>query len=333
MIVDTLDLDSLPVGICRLWVEVVRNAFGQPECVPVLVAKGRKPGKVVGLTAAVHGDELNGISTIHRLFDRLDCNNMRGSVVGVAVVNHPGFMRGERRFVDGKDLNHTFPGTPTGSVSDVYAYRLVQRIIRRFDVLLDLHTASFGRVNSLYVRADMTEPTTARMAFLQRPQVIVHNPPADRTLRGAAAALGIPAITVEIGDPNRFQHRYIRRTLVGVRAVLMELGVVAKRHVAEGGPPIICSDSHWVYTDGGGLLTVLPKVTDLVAEGEEIAHLVDIFGDPVATYRAPHYGVVIGHSIEPVARTGARILHIGRLATEADTHILGREDGAVPVMH
>ncbi len=331
--VSSLDLDDLPVGISRVWIQVGQDSMGQPECLPVLVAKGRKPGKTVGLTAAVHGNELNGLPTIHRLFDRLEPNSMRGTVVGVVVANLPGFARGQRFFADGRDLNHRFPGVADGSESDVFAYRLLHRVVDRFDVLLDLHTASFGRVNCLYVRADMTDPTTARMAFLQRPQVIVHNPPADMTLRGAAAELGIPAITVEIGDPHRFQHRYIKRTLVGIRSVLMELGVIAKRPVSQGGPPIMCRASGWVYTDRGGLLRVLPKVTDLVAEGEEIATLVDVFGDPSTAYTAPHYGVVIGHSVEPVARTGARVLHLGELATEADTHLLLRGDGAEPLLH
>jgi predicted deacylase len=331
--VESLELDDLPVGISRLWVQIGQDAMGQPECLPILVAKGRKPGRTVGLTAAVHGNELNGLPTIHRLFDRLEPNAMRGIVVGVVVVNLPGFHRGQRFFSDGRDLNHRFPGEPAGSESDVYAHRLLHRVIDRFDVLLDLHTASFGRVNCLYVRADMTDPTTARMAFLQRPQVIVHNPPADMTLRGAAADLGIPAITVEIGDPHRFQHRYIKRTLVGIRSVLMELGVIAKRPVSQGGPPVMCRASSWVYTDRGGLLRVLPKVTDLVAEGEEIATLVDVFGDPATRYTAPHYGVVIGHSTEPVARTGARILHLGEIVTDDDTDLLLRGDSAELFLH
>ena len=69
------------------------------------------------------------------------------------------------------------------------------------------------------------------------------------------------------------------------------------------------------------------------SEGEEIARMVDIFGDHVATYHARHFGVVIGHSTEPLARTGSRILHLGILATDDDTHLLMREDGATPVLH
>ena len=41
---------------------------------------------------------------------------------------------------------------------------------------------------------------------------------------------------------------------------------------------------------------------------------VDVFGDLVREYVAPHRGIVIGKSVEPVSATGARILHLGHMA-------------------
>ena len=109
------------------------------------------------------------------------------------------------------------------------------------------------------------------MAYLQRPQIILHDPPSDRTLRGAAMELKIPAITVEIRDPQRFQNESIKRSLIGLRSVLSEVGMLSKRTVAPGPPPVLCEDSNWLYTDHGGLLEVFPDVTDPVTEGEPIA--------------------------------------------------------------
>lgn len=48
------------------------------------------------------------------------------------------------------------------------------------------------------------------MARLQQPQIILHNSGQDGTLRSAAAARGIKAITVEIGNPQTFQDRYVQ---------------------------------------------------------------------------------------------------------------------------
>ena len=149
------------------------------------------------------------------------------------------------------------------------------------------------------------------MALLQRPQIILHNPPADSTLRGAAMELGIPAITVEIGDPQRFQPRFIRSTRAGLRDLLADAGMLPRRKRADAPAPILCGSSQWLYTDHGGLLEVLPDVAVRVTRGETVARLRDAFGDIFSSFVAPHDGVVIGKSNNPVGPTGSRILHLG----------------------
>ena len=310
-----LDIESLPRGATtRVFVELVADGLAAGVRVPVLVARGHRPGPVFGITAAVHGNELNGIPVIHDLFARLDPATVRGCVVGVLVANVPGLHQHRRELSDGTDLNRIMPGRENGNVAEVYASRLIGRIINRFDYHVDLHTASFGRVNSLYVRADMNHEKSAAMAYLQRPQIIVHNEASDHTLRGAAMEMGIPSITVEIGDPQRFQRRFIKNARIGLRAVLSYAGVVRKRPVADGPEPVICSSSSWMYTDRGGLLEVLPGVTYRVAEGEVVGRIRNAFGDVIREYKAPIDGIVVGRSVNPVGQTGARILHLGRVA-------------------
>lgn len=317
--VDDLHLHDLPRGTrTRLWLEVAQDALGLPIRLPVLVARGRVAGKTAAITAAVHGDEVNGIPVIHRLFAQLDPARMRGDLIAVPVVNVIAFELHSRRMHEAVDLNHAFPGNASGNLGAVLAHRLLERIVHPADLLIDLHTASRGRANPLYVRADMKHPASAQMAYLQRPQIILHNPPSDGTLRGAAAEHGIPAITVEIGNPSRVQKEVARRATVGVRAVLAEHGIIPRRPVALGPPPVLCSRSRWLYTDDGGLLEVLPALVDRVQEGEPIATLTDLFGEHRRTYTAPEDGIVIGRSVDPVAATGARLLHLGALATDAD---------------
>ncbi len=325
-IVDELALDQLPRGVCtKLLVDLINDGLGRSLRLPVMVARGQHPGPILGITAALHGNELNGIPVIHDLFKSLDLKSLRGTIVGVIVVNVPAYLNNARTFDDRTDMNHVMPGKPQGSIAQIYAHRFLNRIIRHFEYLIDLHTASFGNVNSLYVRTDMTNEITAQMAYLQRPQIILHNPASDRTLRGAAAELGIPAITVEIGDPQIFQPRVIAASLSGVRRVMAEIGMLAKRsrkrrESQKPGPqPVLCSSSDWIYTDSGGLLDVLPKPTDIVKANDVIALQRDIFGEVIAQYRAPHDGIVIGKSMNPVAQTGARIAHLGAIASPENT--------------
>lgn len=311
-VIRELDLESIPKGtIQRYWLHLVTDGMGLPVFVPVIVAKGRTGGPVVGLTAAVHGNELNGIPVIQRLFREIDAEQLRGTVVGVPVVNLPSLLRKKRRFIDGTDLNHIMPGRADGNVSQVYAYRIMNWIVRKFDYLIDLHTASFGRVNSYYIRADMDDKTTRRMALLQNAQIIVHNPPSDGTLRGAADELGIHAITLEVGNPNTFQKGHIRSGLTGIFNVLTDLDMIDDTVEEPEIPAVICRDSFWLYTDTGGVLTVQPGVTDLVEKGQEVAALRNIFGDLIKRYESPEAGVVIGKSVSPINQTGGRILHLG----------------------
>ncbi len=235
-----------------------------------------------------------------------------GSIVAVVVVNPVGFLRYQRGFADGQDLNRIMPGKKGGSASQSFAHALMERLVRHFDFLLDLHTASFGRVNSLYVRADMREPHTHRLALLQRPQIIVHNSGPDGSLRGACAALGKPCITVEIGDPQIIDAARTESALRGVRNTLRHLKMAA---VPEDGgsdaDPVVVSRSFWLFSRAAGILTVKPSVAAWVKRGEVVAEIHSVWGDLVDSVVADRDAIVVGKSTNPVCNTGDRVLHLG----------------------
>lgn len=310
-----LDLESLARGEKhRVLLELMEDALGQGIDLPILVARGRREGPVFGLTAALHGNEINGLPVIHRIFESIELTQLRGTIVAVCVVNVPGFRLHQRVMDNGTDLNMIFPGRAKGNVPQVFAHRFMQRVVSKFDRLLDLHTASFGRVNSLYARVDMDDPTARRMAYLLRPEIILHNRASDRTLRGTATAANIPAVTIEIGDPQRFQPNFIRSTVQGTRRLLQEAKMLPKKKLALGPEPVICESSRWYYTDRGGLLIVEPDLRERVEKNQLLATLRNPFGDLVCEYKAPRDGIIIGKSVNPVGAAGARIAHIGKIA-------------------
>ena len=311
-IVETFRLEDTPKGAIRFyWLKIVSDGLGTPISVPLMVARGIKDGPVVGLTAAVHGNELNGIPVIQRLFRELEVNELNGTIIGVPVVNIPSYQRKKRRFIDGVDLNHIMPGKTNGNVSQVYAYRFLNRVVKHFDYLLDLHTASLGRINSYYVRADMDQPEVKQLALLQNADIIVHNPPSDGTLRGAADELGIHAITLEVGNPNTFQKRLIRSGIEGIHNVLSYLQMIPDEIEAPEKETVLCQKSYWIYTDTGGLLTVHVELREQVLKGRLLASIRDVFGNLIKEYHAPEDGIIIGKSTNPVSQTGSRILHFG----------------------
>ncbi|KAJ1648380.1 hypothetical protein LPJ64_000329 [Coemansia asiatica] len=307
-----LDLDSFPVGkISRVWIALAEDGMGLPIRVPVMVAKGALQGPVVGITAALHGNELNGIPLTHRLFKDLDPQTLHGTLVAVPVANSPGYLLSQRGYSDGSDLNRLMPGKPDASGPQVYAYNLMQRIVRHFEYLIDLHTASCGRINSLYVRTNLRDPRTARMARLQNPQIIVHNTSPGGSLRGAAMDLGIPAITVEIGDPSTFNEIYVKNALIGVTNILSQMTMLPDQETPTDYEPVVCSRSYWIFAKSGGILTVYPELATWVRAGDLIATVHNVFGDVEEEYYAPQDGVIVGKHIDPVCQTGNRILHLG----------------------
>jgi len=308
----SLELERFPKGeITKGWVHVVNDGLGAPIKVPFMVARGEQDGPVLGLTAAVHGNELNGIPVIQKLFSQIKPSELHGTIVGVLVMNVPGVLNGVRVFNDKVDLNRIAPGDPKGTTSQVYIHRLLERIVYRFDYLIDLHTASFGRRNSYYIRADMSDEVTSRMAKLQGPEIILNNPPSGRSVRGCAAERGIKSITIELRDPNLFQRSVIDDAVYGIQNVCYDLGLL------EGSPtcPVqeitLCSDSYWHYTDEGGILEVHPHILDHVEAGSKMATVRSIFGEVTKEFFTKEAGIVIGKSVNPINQTGSRILHLG----------------------
>lgn len=328
-IVTAVQVDEWPRGkITNLQVQLVGNGLGQIVHVPVILLRGREDGPNLGVTAVVHGDELNGIGLIHSLVDGLDPKELRGTMIAVPVVNVPGYLREQRRFIDGRDLNRIMPGRPDGIPSEVFAYRFLERIASCFDVLLDLHTASSGRANSFYVRANLKDETTAWMAYAQYPDIILHNHARDGTLRGAMMERGVPSITIELGNPSSFQRKVVQMGTEGLLNIMGRLGMIDhEMHEHRKRKPVVCTESRWMYTQAGGVLRVFPELGDRIKAGEVVARVDDIYGNRLEEYAAPRDGVVIGKSLNPVNPTGSRILHLGTIATPKE---LKEDFAAIP---
>ena len=120
---DDLKISSLKKGeVHRFHIHMSDNALGVPWRVPVVIIRGIGKGPVFGITAAVHGDELNGISTIFKLIDEINPMKLNGTLVLVPISNIPGYLENQRYFSDHTDLNRIMPGSPVGTPSSVYCH-------------------------------------------------------------------------------------------------------------------------------------------------------------------------------------------------------------------
>lgn len=316
--VENLSVQALEAGkIHHVWLSLGKDHLSNDIKVPVLVAKGREAGPVLGITAGIHGNELNGIAIIHELFDRLDAAKLKGTVVAVSGLNPLAIANNQREFIDGTDLNRIFPGKENGNRSEQMAYRIGEKIIPVFDYHVDLHTASFGRINALYGRGDMQNDTLAGMLKALAPDIIVSNKgkasfgsASGLTMRAFAIASGIPSITIEYGNPQVYQKEMVDRGFAGLQNLMAYLGFL-KGTVQAPKEIKVCTKSYWLYTDKGGYLDVVVDLKQELKQNDVIAILKDSFGAVLATYTAPEDGIVVGKSTNPVSSSGSRILHLG----------------------
>lgn len=291
---------------------------------PVLVVNGVKPGPVLCLTAAVHGDELNGIEIVRRVLYNLKVDKLSGTVVGVPIVNLQGFRRASRYLSDRRDLNRFFPGDPNGSSAARIAHSFFQEIISRCDALVDLHTGSFYRTNLPQLRADLSKPEVVEITEGFGATVIVQSKGAIGTLRRAAVDIGIPAVTLEAGEPMRLQEEQVAHGVKGIRTLMNKLGMYDYSSFW-GDPEPIYYKSVWVRANQGGILFSEVELGKKVDPGEQLGTITDPITNVRKTVVSPFKGRIIGMALNQFVMPGFAAFHIG---IQADEKVIAEQSEA-----
>jgi predicted deacylase len=322
---------SFPIGGVRVRpgnsknveLPITRLITGQEASLPVRVIHGREDGPTVWLSAAIHGDEINGIEVISQVLARLDPNTFKGTLVAVPVVNVLGFMIGSRYLPDRRDLNRSFPGSARGSLAARIAYLFMDEVVSKCEVGIDLHTGADRRTNLPQVRADLSDPQTLELAQSFGAPVILDAKLRDGSLRSAALSRGARVLLYEAGEAGRFDGWAIEAGVIGVQRVLGTLGMVSPGTVSSGsvssgtvGPetvPSVCRSSGWVRSRRTGMLTLDVNLGDRVIEDQRIGGLSDTFGKRVQVIRADRTGIVIGLTRAPFVNSGDALVHIAEV--------------------
>lgn len=305
-----LDTDILPGTAQRLSWSATELFAGVPVSTPVLVVNGALPGPTLCLTAAVHGDELNGIEIVRRVLHDLDPKKLSGAVIGVPIVNVQGFRRASRYLPDRRDLNRYFPGNPNGSAAARIAHSLFTEVIAHCDALVDLHTGSFERTNLPQIRADLRNPDVVTLTLGFGSMVVLHNEPLVGTLRHAATLAGIPTVTVEAGGPSQLELAEVKHGVKGIKILLTTLGMVKKKRLW-GDPEPVYYRSSWVRVDNGGILLADVSLGSTVREGDLLGTITDPMSNASTELRSPYAGRIIGMARNQVVMPGFAAFHIG----------------------
>jgi hypothetical protein len=304
--------EKIPPGSSRQLAWSATELFeGVSVATPVLAVHGATSGPVLCLTAAIHGDELNGIEIVRRVLHALEPSALSGTVVGVPIVNIQAFRRGSRYLPDRRDLNRYFPGSPDGSAASRIAHSLFHNIVRHCDALVDLHTGSFDRANLPQLRADLSHAGVVALARGFGATVIVNSQPRAGTLRSAATRAGIPTVTFEAGGPEQLELEEIAHGVRGIEALLRTLGMLADARPAPTRETIYAGSS-WIRADRGGILMSDVELGSEVHKGDLLGRLTDPITNETTAIYSPSAGRVIGMARNQVVRPGFAAYHLGK---------------------
>ncbi len=277
---------------------------------PVAVVNGTRPGPRLWLSAAVHGDELNGVEIIRQVLTELRARSVRGTVVAEPIVNVFGFVNESRYLPDRRDLNRSFPGSPRGSLAARLAHIFMEQVVGRCDYGVDLHTGSDHRTNLPQVRADLDDPRTREVAKAFAAPVSIHSQVRDGSLREACVKRGIPILLYEGGEAHRFDDAAVDAGVAGVLRVLAALGIRGTSEASPPPPTTVVRTTRWVRARRSGIMRLAVGAGDTVARGDVVAVISDALGDSKVTVRASSDGMVIGFTRNPLVSQGDAVVHL-----------------------
>ena len=277
---------------------------------PVKVICGRKAGPVLFVSAAVHGDELNGVEVIRRLLRLKALRSIRGTLLAVPIVNVHGFLDQSRYLPDRRDLNRSFPGSAKGSIASRLAHLFINEIMSKADYGVDLHTGAINRSNLPQIRANLDDAETLDIAMAFGAPVVINSNIRDGSLRACASERGMSMLIYEAGEALRFDETCIRAGLRGILNVMRHIGMLPKKKTSKQVTPVVARSTQWVRAGTSGIVNAKARLGSTITKGQRLATISSPLGDDQEDVIAPFDGIVIGRSNLPLAHEGDALFNL-----------------------
>lgn len=318
------DFDILPGTDQKIDLPVAKLYTDTDVSLPVHIIRAKKSGPTIFISAAVHGDELNGIEIIRRLIMLKSFKLTSGTLIAVPMVNVYGVVNLSRYMPDRRDLNRCFPGSPKGSLAGRVAHIFLTQIVKHCDYGIDLHTGAIHRSNLPQIRADLSDPETKELALIFNAPVVLNSNLVDGSLREAAVKNNTKVLLYEAGEALRFDEFSIRLGIKGILNVLAHLNMVKKQPSKRNKTiPFIANSSSWLRANASGIVNHERHLGDRVKKGDLLAEIGSPYGEIISVVEASRAGIIIGKQNIPLVQEGEAMYHIAYFS-EDDALIAGQ---------
>lgn len=304
--------DILPGEQRKIELPVAKLYTDADVSLPVHIIRAKKPGPTIFISAAVHGDELNGIEIIRRLINENKFKITKGTLIAVPMVNVYGVVNQSRYMPDRRDLNRCFPGSAKGSLAGRVAHIFLNEIVKHCDYGIDLHTGAIHRSNLPQIRADMSDADTKELAEVFGVPVVLNSNLVDGSLRESAVKNKTKVLLYEAGEALRFDELSIRAGMKGILNVLQHLSMTRKASTSKKRKlaPFIANGSQWVRANASGIVHNVVNLGDQITKGQMLAEIGSPYGDVIDCVKATRSGILIGKQNIPLVQEGEAMFHV-----------------------
>lgn len=284
-----------------------------PLYMPIKVIHGKEQGPCLLITAAMHGNELNGTEIINRLLNVNAMKRLRGTLIAIPVLNVYGLINRSRYLPGGINLDRCFPGSETGTHAARMAYTFTKEIFTKADVCVDLQTGFINYTNLPQIFVSFEDSKAKLLAEIFNAPVISNTVFEKGMLRTMAFKQKKPFLMYEAGEAMRFDEHSIKVGLKGILNVMRKISMLPdKSYKKESTLKSLFTEKNiWVRASTSGISHTQYKLGQHVKKGETLCVIRDPFGaTDSATIACPEEAIIVGKNNLPLVHEGEALFQL-----------------------
>ncbi|MCC5945291.1 MAG: succinylglutamate desuccinylase/aspartoacylase family protein [Bernardetiaceae bacterium] len=301
----------------QISLEIAKLPSRTPIEIPIYIYRAKEPGPALLLTAGMHGDEINGVEIVRQMIANKLTIPKRGSVIAIPLLNVYGFLNFSREVPDGKDINRSFPGSPTGSLASRVAHAFSEEVLPIIDLGIDFHTGGGSINNYSQIRCVFGEGNNDELARVFAPSFIINAKLRERSLRHTATKMGKSILVYEGGEALRLSRSPVRDAIRGTLRLMHHLDMIDREDLREMPDtfnqiePIYIQRSRWIRAKAAGIFRTYARNGSFIEKGQILATITDPFGEFKVNVKATEDAYIVAVNHHPVVNQGDALFHIG----------------------
>lgn len=280
--------------------------------IPIIVERSKIDGPTVLFTAAIHGDEINGIEIVRQLIVQKINKPKTGTIICIPIVNVFGFVNKSREFPDGRDLNRVFPGSKNGSLASRFAYHILKEIIPFIDYCVDFHAGGASRFNVPQIRIVPGNEELKKLAAIFDAPFTLYSKNIVGSFRNSGSRMGVKMLLFEGGKSLEINETVTTEAVNGVKRLLFYLNMLSTNKLVkvQNNPTLFIEKSSWIRAKCSGLLHDNNLIGTYVKKGDVMGLITDPFGKFEQKVKAPNAGYIINANLSPIVYEGDAVYHL-----------------------